>query len=48
MTRILLGICAIDYPGNGQIPDPNPDTPGLIVDDVGYSEQQRIFILINS
>ena len=29
---IILGICAMDYLGND--PNPNPDTPGLIVDDV--------------
>ena len=32
MTRILLGICAMDYDNND--PNPNPDTHGLIVDDV--------------
>ena len=32
MTRILLGICAMDYLGDD--PNPNPDTRGLIVDDV--------------
>jgi hypothetical protein len=34
MNRILLGICALDYLGDD--PNPNPDTPGLIVDDVSY------------
>jgi len=37
MNRILLGICAIDYLGNDLFP--HPDTPGLIVDDVSYSER---------
>lgn len=32
MNRILLGICAMDYRGDD--PYPNPDTPGLIIDDV--------------
>ena len=35
-----LGICAIDYRGN--VPNPNPNTPGLIVDDVSCLEQHRI------
>jgi hypothetical protein len=39
-NRILLGICAMDYLGND--PSPNPDTPGLIVDDVSRLEQQRV------
>ena len=29
---ISPGICAMDYVGDGEYP--NPDTPGLIVDDV--------------
>jgi hypothetical protein len=36
MNRILLGICAMDYLGNDLYPD--PDTPGLISDDVTYLE----------
>jgi hypothetical protein len=36
MSRIFLGICAVDY--SGDIRSPNPDTPGIIVDDVSYSE----------
>ena len=46
INRILLGICAIDYRGDD--PNPHPDTPGLIVDDVSYFEQHVIAILINS
>lgn len=38
-NRILLGICAVDYLGNPYL---NADTPGLIVDDVGRLEQQRV------
>ena len=37
MNRTLLGICAMDYPGDDLYP--SPDTPGLIVDDVNYFEQ---------
>ena len=36
-NRIFLGICAMDYLGDD--PYPNPDTPGLIVDDVSRFEQ---------
>ena len=32
MNGISLGICAVDYHAN--YPSPNPDTPGIIVDDV--------------
>lgn len=35
---LLLGICALDFLGND--PDPNANTPGLIVDEVSYLEQQ--------
>ena len=45
-NRIRLGICAIDYRGDEQ--DPNPDTPGLIVDDVSYLEQPCIRSPISS
>lgn len=34
----------MDYIGDD--PSPNPDTPGIIVDDVGYVEKQHIFLLI--
>jgi hypothetical protein len=40
-----LGICAVDYDGDNR--DANPDTPGLIVDDVSYLEQQH-FLLTSS
>ena len=39
-NRISSGICAIDYRNN--VPNPNPNTPGIIVDDVGRLEQHRI------
>ena len=32
INEISLGICAVDYRANN--PSPNPDTPGIIVDDV--------------
>ena len=40
MSRILLGICAVDYSGDNR--SPNPDTPGIIVDDVSYSEPYHV------
>jgi hypothetical protein len=36
MNGISLGICAVDYHANDS--SPNPDTPGIIVDDVSYSQ----------
>ena len=36
----------MDYSGND--PDPNPDTPGVIVDDVSYFEQQHTYLTIGS
>ena len=31
----------MDYVGDD--PSPNPDTPGIVVDDVSYIEKQHIF-----
>ena len=45
-NRTRLGICAIDYRVDEQ--DPNPDTTGLIVDDVSYLERPPIRLPINS
>lgn len=36
----------MDYLGNDL--DLNPDTPGIIVDDVSYFEQQRTYLPIGS
>ena len=38
---MLLVICAMDYLGNDRYP--NADTPGLIVDNVSYLEQQSAY-----
>ena len=43
-NRTLLGICAMDYIGDD--PSPNPDTPGIIVDDVSYVDKRHILLLI--
>ena len=44
--KILLGICAVDYRGDEQ--HSTPDTPGLIVDDVNFFKQSRIYLLNSS
>jgi len=36
----------MDY--NGDDGHPTPDTPGLIVDDVSYFKQSRIFLMNSS
>lgn len=43
-NQLSLGICAMDYVGDD--PSPNPDTPGIIVDDVSYIEKQHICLPI--
>jgi hypothetical protein len=41
---ISLGICAMDY--LGEVPNPNANTPGLIVDNVSRHEELRICLPI--
>jgi len=43
-NQTSLGICAMDFLGDD--PEPTPDTPGVIVDDVSYVEKQHICIPI--
>ena len=37
-----IDICAVDYLGYN--PGPNPDTGGMIVDDVSYFEQRHTYL----
>jgi len=44
-NQTSLGICAMDYVGDD--PSPNPDTPGIVVDDVSFVvEKQHICLPI--
>jgi hypothetical protein len=45
-NRLSLGICAMDYRNDD--PNPNANTPGLIVDNVSRHEELRIRLLIRS